>query len=1110
MIAFQVGVTPAFRPPSIAGRAALVQSSAVEIVSIKIDHASTTQRGQTVKSKIAAALLTAILGGQTMLQAQGYRALIRGRLTDANNLPLAGAQLRLLHKSTNETRLASSGRDGEYAFAFLPPGAYRLEIEHPGHGKDVRDFDLFVNQELRLDIELKIGALQEAIVVSAPFTPLRKDSMTVGTVIENRQIVGLPLDGRNFLELSLLVPGTAPAAQGSAGSVRGDFAFNVNGAREDGNNFLLDGAYNVDPKLNTFGVKPPVDAIQEFEVLTSTYDAAFGRNGGGQVNVVLKSGTNLFHGTVYEFFRNGALDARNFFAPSSEPKPKYQRNQFGFSLGGPIAQDRTFFFADYEGTRAREGITRITNVPTMLERSGDFSQSAFAQPIDPFTQQPFPQGRIPPEQQHPVGRAIAALYPQPNRSVPFENFVASPSLRDRVDQFDARIDHQLSGRSQLAVRYSFSDRFLYEPFSGRGFSAVPGFGTNIPRRYQNVTVSETHTFSPAFINEIRFAYGRVSSGSLHENQGNSLNEAVGLPEPSSNPRDWGLSFITLTGYSPLGDEYNNPQHSVTNSFQALDQATYVRGRHLLKFGGDLRAVQQNAYRDVQSRGFLTFSSQVPVIGQITGNALADLLVGLPYLTGGAHIDNYQHLRTESVNFFVHDNFRILPRLTLSAGLRYEFNSPPVDVDDRATLYDLNQQTLVPVGTNGMPRSGYLADKNNWAPRLGLAWTPGSRESTVLRAGYGIYYDQSALAPGEGLYFNVPYYDLGLYFSLPGLPLTLSNPFPSFFPFSLPDSAQAFDRNLRTAYMQHWNFGWQQQLGRSRVLEAAYIGSKGTKLIAGRDINQPRPSPQPLNPRPVPQFEDINQVESRVNSNYHSLQFRLQQRLDSGLSLLSSYTWSKSLDNASGFFSSAGDANYPQDSFNVSAERGRSNFDVRHRFSFSYSYDLPIGRGHSFLGDLGWISSFLAGWQTHGILTLQSGRPFTVALLPEIDWSNTGRSNLGFGANDRPNMAGDPRLDRRDPERWFNTAAFAFQAFGTFGNSGRNILDGPGFQNFNFSLVKQATLREGLTLQFRTEFFNLFNRPNFDLPDIFLGSPTFGRILSAQSPRHIQFGLKLVF
>jgi hypothetical protein len=415
-----------------------------------------------------------------------------------------------------------------------------------------------------------------------------------------------------------------------------------------------------------------------------------------------------------------------------------------------------------------------------------------------------------------------------------------------------------------------------------------------------------------------------------------------------------------------------------------------------------------------------------------------------------------------------------------------------------------------VGTQGVPRSGYKNDKNNWAPRLGMAWTLGDKESTVLRAGYGVYYDQSALAPGEGLYFNAPYFDFRLYFPLPGLPLTLSNPFPSFFPFMLPGSALAFQRDLRTAYMQHWNLNIQRQLGKNRILELAYAGSKGTKLLTARDINQPPPSPQLPNPRPVLQFDDINLLEARANSTYNSFQIRFQQNYDFGLAFLTSYTWSKSLDDASNFFSSAGDPNFPQDSFNVRAERGRSNFDVRQRLSLSYSYDLPIGKGHVFFGNQGWLSSFLGGWQTYGILTFQTGRPFTVALLPEIDNSHTGRSILGFGANDRPNVVGDPKVAHPTPEQWFNTAAFAFPPQGSFGNSGRNILEGPGYQNINASLLKDTLLREGLNLQFRFEVFNLLNHPNFNLPDIFLGSPTFGHILSAQSPRHIQFGLKLLF
>lgn len=1051
-------------------------------------------------------VLLLLLSFPVLSFAQTHRASLRGTVVDHLGGRLASVQIKLVRQATNEMRDVQTDAEGNYGVSQLAPGHYRLEAQLSGYRKYVQQIELGVNQDRRLDLTLDIGPLEEEVTIVADALPLRKESAAIGTVIHNRQVSDLPLDGRNFFELGLLVPGAVPAAQGSAGSVRGDFAFSVNGAREDGNNFLLDGVYNVDPKLNTFAVRPPVDAIREFEMSTSTYDATFGRNAGAQVNVIMKTGANGFHGSFYEFFRNGALDARNYFAPADQPAPKYQRNQFGVSFGGPINRNRSFFFADYEGTRIRQGITRVTNVPTQLERRGDFSQSLLPAPIDPFTQHPFPGGRIPEERIHPVGLAIAALYPQPNRNVSFQNFVSSPDLRDRNDHFDARVDHALSPASQLTVRYSFGDRFLFEPFTGPSFSVVPGFGTDVPRRSQNFMVSETHVFNPALVNDARFAFSRVAIGVFQEGGGQSLNSQVGLPELSQNPRDWGLSFITITGFSPLGDEFNNPQHSVSNTFQILDTATYARGRHLLKFGFDFRSVQQNAFRDVMSRGFLTFSS----FGQITGNALADMLLGFPFLTGGAQVDNAQQLRTKSYNFFVNDSIRLTPRFTLSAGLRYEYNTPPVDAENRANLYDPATQSLVQVGTAGMPRGGYESDRNNFAPRVGMAWTIGPGDNTVLRAGYGVYYDQSALAPSEGLYFNVPYFDLSLFFSLPGLPLTLSDPFPSFFPFSLPDSALAIQRDLRTPYMQHWNVSIQRGLGRNRVFELAYVGSKGTKLITARDINQPQPSTLPFVIRPVPQFDDINLIEGRANSNYHSLQARLQQRLDFGLSLLSSYTWAKSIDDASNFFTSAGDPNFPQNSYDLRAERGRSNFDVRHRLSVSYVYDLPFGRGRRFLSDSGWLSGFLRGWQTSGIVTLQTGRPFTVALLPEIDNSNTGRSNLGFGANDRPNVVGNPVLSQRTPERWFNAEAFAFPAFGSFGNAGRNILDGPGYQNVNASLIKNTALSERFNLQLRAEFFNLFNHPNFNLPDNFLGSPTFGRITSASEPRRIQFGVKLLF
>jgi len=1034
--------------------------------------------------------------------AQTHRASLRGTVYDGNGAAIPSVTITLTSLATGETKETASGPEGSYAFTSLPPGLYELKFEKAQFERQTQKIELLVNQELRMDVTLEIGEIPGGVIDMIDEANLQKDTPSLGTVIENRQITGLPLDGRNFYELSLLVPGAVPPAQGSAGSVRGDFAFSVNGAREDANNFLLDGVYNVDPKLNTFGVRPSVEAIREFQMLTSTYDATFGRNPGAQVNVILNSGSNDFHGSAFEFHRNAALDARNFFAPSSEPKPKYIRNQFGGSLGGPINRNRTFFFADYEGTRSREGITRITNVPTALERAGNFSQSLFGVPTNPFTGMPFDNGIIPNFFINPIGRAIAALYPLPNRNVPFQNFVSSPILRDDNDSFDARVDHKLNDRADLVFRYSFGNRDLFEPFTGPSFALVPGFGDTVNRRSQNAMAALTLVITPNLVNESRVAFSRVASSVQQE--ASVLNSDVGLPTISPRARDLGLSFITITGFSPLGDEGNNPQNSVTNVYQFLNNSSYIHGNHLIKFGADLRFSQQNAFRDVESRGRLQFS---PFL-QITNNALADLLLGFPLLTSVAHVDNPQQIRTHSYNFFINDSYRVRPRLTLNAGLRYEYNSPPVDAEDRANVYDVVTRNLVHVGTNGVPRSGFDPDKNNFAPRVGFAWTIGDDQKTVLRGGYGVYYDQSPLAPAEALYFNSPFFDNNIFFPFPGLPLTLNDPFPAFFPFPLPDSALAIQRDLRTGYMQHWNFNVERQFGDKTVVEVAYVGSKGTKLLTARDINQPQPSVLPPGlpfvPRPDPRFDDIDLLESRANSNYNALQMRFQQRLTRGFSALASYTWSKSIDDASNFFSSAGDPNFPQNSYNVAAERGRSNFDVSHRLSVSYSYALPFRHADGLAGKL------INGWETFGIVTLQTGRPFTVALLSEIDNSGTGRSILGFGANDRPNLIGNPELSNPTTSQWFNTAAFAFSAPGTFGNAGRNILEGPGFQSVNMSLVKNTALTESVKLQFRAEAFNLFNHPNFNLPDNFLGSPTFGQITSARDPRHIQFGLKLLF
>ena len=995
------------------------------------------------------------------LHAQSHRGAIRGRVQDASGAAIMGAVVTVVNEATNDTRTSTSGDAGAFAIVELAPGVWRVEIGAPGHKTNVQRVELAVNQELRADAQLQVGALTDRVEVTAATTDVRRDSPAVGTVVGNRQILDMPLDGRNFLELALLAPGTVPAAQGSAGSVRGDFSFSVNGGREDFNSFLLDGGDNVDPKLNTTGVRPPVDAIQEFEVLTSTPEAALGRQGASQISVVMKSGTNQLQGTAYTFIRNGALDATNYFAPATEPDPDYQRAQSGFSIGGPIVRDRTFFFADYEATRADEGITRISTVPTEAARNA-----------------------LPTPLTHPVGRAIAALFPSPNRPGVSGNYVASPTQRDRTDHFDVRSDTAFGATFDLMARYSFADRRLFEPFSGPGFSSLPGYGSDVARRGQNFVASTTHILSPNLLNDTRVGFNRVSASVFPEV--GIVNSGVGLPEPWTNPRDAGLSLITVSGYAPLGHEYNNPQSGTTNTIHLADTITWTKGNHLVKAGFDARLIRQNAFRDVQARGTLTFA------GAFTGSPLVDLLSGLPTFTTLARVDNPQRLRTESYAGFVQDSYRVRPNVTLSAGLRYDLTSPPVDVDDRATLYDPQTGALLPVGTGGLSRAGYDVDRNNWSPRVGAAWTIDAAATTVLRGAYGIHYNHSALAPSEGLYFSAPYFTFSAFFTSPAGLVTLTDPFPSNFPIPTPNPAFGFQRDLRTPFLHEFNVTLQRQLGATRVAEVAYVGSRGRNLIAAKDINQPRPSAAQLNLRPDPRYADITLVESRARSEFDSLQARFQQRYAFGCTMLVAYTLGQSMDDASAFFTSAGDPNFPQDSANLGAEWGRSSFDVRHRVSVSFSYELPLD------------------FTISGMVQMQSGRPFTVGLLPEVDNSNTGRSSLGFGANDRPNVSGNAAAANPQPGQWFNTAAFSMPAFGTFGNAGRNILDGPGYQNVNLALLKRVPLGGRTSLQLRAEAFNLLNRTNLDLPDNFYGSPTFGQVLSAGSPRHIQFGARLMF
>ena len=1059
---------------------------------------------QSGRLRLAGALLAAVLA-VSICPAQQVDGRIYGRVLDQSGAVVVGAQITVRREETGFVRRSVSGNGGLYAVPALDPGSYSVTVAAQGF-RPVADGAvlLAIGGEARADFELEVGSAADAITVNAVTSVLEATGAAIGNVIPNRFIVSLPLNGRNFLQLSLLTPGASPAAVGSPGSERGRFALQTNGARESANSFLYDGVYAIDPILNSFSFAPPVDAVREFRVQTSNSEAGLGRNSGGQIAVAIKRGTNELHGTAYEFLRNDRFDARNFFSRPKDPVPALRRNQFGASLGGPLVRNSAFFFANFESLQETRAQTRTTNVPTESERQGDFSASGGQGPFDFYTRQPFPNARLP--FAHPIGQAVAGLYPLPNRVAAGQNFVAAPTGDDSTGKFDIKIDADVGQGGQLSGRYSFAESDRSEPYAAQQFSSVPGYGNDLDERGQNVMISETHTLGANWINEARFGFNRISNRTIHENSGTSLNSQVGIPDFATRELDLGLSFFQVTGYSSLGGEFNNPQVSTVTSWQFSDTLSFSRGGHLVQMGFEQRRIGQDGFRNVLSRGSLYFTDRA-----YTQNALADLLLGLPTYTLGARSDSLQAARTGATNAFATDTWRVSRNVTLSLGLRYEYNEPAYDAKDAASVYDSASMQIVQLGQSGVPRSGFHPDRNNLAPRVSLALRPLASDRVVVRTGWGLFYNFSDLAAGQGIYFNPPFFRALLFFPSQLAPLTIDQPWPEGQAAPVPPSVTTYDRNLRTSYAQQWNFTVQTELVDDTVLSVGYNGSRGTKLIGARDINQPAPSPAQPNYRPLPTFSDINLIASGFDSVYHSLQAQFQCRFQSGLTGLFSYTWSKSIDNASNFFASAGDANYPQDSNNIAAERARSSFDVPHRFTGSFVYELPFGRGKTWGG--GWrggTEAILGGWQLNGIVTLQSGQPYTVALPGEFDNSNTGRSSYGFGAGDRPNLIGDPNLARPDPQQWIDPAAFSLPTYGSFGSAGRNIVNGPRLANLDFSILKDFGLGESATLQLRAEFFNALNTPNFLNPNVFFGTPGFGRILAARDGREVQFGVKLIF
>ena len=1022
----------------------------------------------------------------SQLLAQSPTGRILGRILDPSGAVVAGARVEAEQLATGRLTAIESGSSGEYVLPALPVGRYEVRAVAEGFALRSHRLEVEVGRSVGLDLELSVAGERASVDVVERTPLVETGSAAVGTVIDRKRLARLPLSSRDFLQLALLAGGANPAAPGSELERQNDSGLHLHGNREASNNFLLDGVDNNDLYINRLVVSPPLDSVAQFKLHSSSYQAEFGRSGGAQVNVVSRAGGNRLHGSVYEYLRNEAFDARNFFDPAGEDIPQYRRHQFGVSLGGPIEKDRSFFFAGFEGTRIRDAVTRTARVPTPAELSGDFS--ALGRPvIDPFTRNPFPNNRIPAERLSPTALALGHAWPAPNRADPAQNLVTTPVGNKLVNQGYGRFDHYWSAQDAFYVRYNFSHDSALAPF-GDDSTNVPGFGSFLLNRGQNLVIANTHTFGPRTIWEARFGFNRLRRDITQQNGGVDYARQLGIEGLSQDPRFIGFPAISVPGYDSIGDETALPIQRGDNTYHLLQSVTFLRGRHVIKAGGEFRAISVDGIQGLFGRGQFNF------LGAITTNPLSDFVLGFPTFTIQTTIDNPFRQRTQSWNGYVQDDLRLTPNLTMNLGLRYEWNQPAVDADDRFTYFDTEQQMLLNAGEGPLGRAGYRGDANNFAPRIGLSWNP--KQKTVLRAGYGLYYDVTMLEVNSGLYFNPPYFDLRIFFPSQTELLTLENAFPQGAGFTPMASVNAIEPNYRTAYVQQWSAGVEQELGAGLLLRASYIGSKGTKLLRRRDLNQPAPGPGEIDSRrPIPGFANVVQFENGSSSYYHSGVFSIERRFGRGLLFSSAYTWAKSIDDTSAFLNSDGDQNFPQNSHDFTAERGLSNFDQRQRLVMTGSYETP------------WRNPLARNWRLLVIASLQTGNPFTPAL--SFDNSNTGNASSIFGL-DRPDVVGDLSNGESTPERFFNTDAFALPAEYAFGNAGRNVLTGPGQASLDTALERTFDLGERLRLDLRAEVFNLTNHANFDLPRRFSDQPTFGRIQSAGAARQMQLGVRLTY
>ncbi len=1054
--------------------------------------------------------------------AQVDRATLSGVVKDLTGAVIPNAAVSATHIATNLVSRSRTTGSGSYLIVNLASGQYRVEVEAAGFEKTEQAVILETGQRAALDFAMGVGGIAEAVTVVEGRRLLSTTQANLGAVIEQTAVAKLPLAIRNWDDLLALVPGVQGdrfTEQGGGTSFGRTGGINVHGTRSLQNNFLLDGVDNNSisenvQELTTQVSRPSVDAIQEFKVVTSPFSAEYGRSPGAAISVSTKSGTNEYRGTVYDYYRNEDFDANDFFSErAGAPKPSNDQNQFGANLGGPIVKDKAFFFVDYEGTRITRGVTRLTRVPTASDRAGVFSG-----PIrDPLTGLPFPNNTIPADRIDSFAAAILGLVPEANQPGA-NNFFRQGDLVDDSDRFLGRIDLRAGQNDSIFGRYIYSNRKRNIPGAFDGI--VDGTGTSA---FGNQTIKThafvggwTHIFSPTVVNEFRFSWSKADSDAVHRAFGLAAPPAATIPGSITNPAvAGGLPGISIDGYfggpglGRIGSPDFLPKFQHTNQFEFINSVSWLRNNHAFKFGVDIIAPMKNEYLDVPAtRGALRFR------GSFTGNPMADFLLGYAsdLQLSNVWIVDQRHWASM---FYVQDDWKVSDKLSLNLGLRYDFITPALEASNAQTNFvPENGGQLVFASDGSLEERGLVKpDRNNFAPRFGAVYQ--IDDKTLVRGGYGVFYNLfDRVGSEDQLALNVPGLINNSISQTSGAPaMILLNGFPT--TFLDPPSLNPADGQLRRLRLravandapkttvQQASIGFQRELAGNIVVSLDGIWTKGSNLGRLVNLNQPLPRPDNsgvTNVLPFPNFGFIEWRSQDGRSRYYGVDLGIEKRFSDGYGFGVAYTLGDSKDNTSEHLSTQGSASFPQDSRNVEAWFGPSDYDVRHRLAINFVAELPFGAGKTWANE-GIGKAILGGWTVSGIFTARSGRPFTVV---------QGSNNVGQNMTGLPNLVGDPE-GPQTVEQWFNVAAFQAVPSGTFGNAPRNAFLGPNYKSFDLTLSRRFGLGERVGVAVRWDIFNVFNTTNFGLPNRNLSGGGFGTIASlGGDPRIMQLSARVTF